>query len=227
MYHEKINRERNMAFVTVWSTPRVVLGVGMDGAGRCAMTVGDERRARSGARPGRAAVLAAAAATAAAVVMGGTISNVEAVGLEKGRLEKCRGDVPCISTTSVGNPSKFGPPWSYRPQTDDADTAWQALKVAVGANVDGGTIVEVSDGPKEYYLHAEFPSTWRGIDDVEFRLVKGDALVTYRSASREAIFIYPLQTPINTNKNKNRLEEIRRSLGWEEFAGEELYERSK
>lgn len=124
----------------------------------------------------------------------------------------------------MGNPSKFGPPWSYRPQTDDPDAAWNSLLQAVRDNPDGGEVVEVSSGPEQYYLRAEFPSTWRGIDDMEFRLVKSDALVTYRSASREAIFIYPLQTPINTNKNRNRLEDIRKALGWEELAGNELYE---
>lgn len=149
--------------------------------------------------------------------------NAHAYGLEGGRLAKCRGDVPCISTSSVGNPSKFGPPWSYQPQTDDADLAWQSLKRAIQSNKDNGIIVESMDGPNDYYLRAEFPSTWKGIDDIEFRLLKSDALVTYRSASREAIFIYPLQTPINTNKNKTRLEQIRQSLGWEEFAGNELY----
>lgn len=148
---------------------------------------------------------------------------VHAFGLEAGRLAKCRGDVPCISTSSVGNPSKFGPPWSYQPQTDDPDVAWRALKSAVLSNRDPGVIVESVDGPQLYYMRAEFPSTWKGIDDVEFRLITTDALVTYRSASREAIFIYPLQTPINTNKNKNRLEEIRNFLGWEEFEASQIY----
>lgn len=119
----------------------------------------------------------------------------------------------------MGNPSKFGPPWSYQPETDDADVAWASLKEAVAASKDKGQIVEVSDGPGEYYLRAEFPSSFKGTDDVEFRLMKKDSLVTYRSASREAIFLYPLQTPINTDKNKTRLLDIRQALGWEEFAG--------
>lgn len=152
-----------------------------------------------------------------------TVSGASGYGLEEGRLEKCRGDVPCISTTSVGNPGKFGPPWSYQPQTGDADEAWASLKEAIKQNNDNGSIVEQRDGPDVYYLHAEFPSSWRGVDDVEFRLVKADSLVSYRSASREAIFIYPLQTPVNTNKNRTRLEDIRLALGWEEFDGSHLY----
>lgn len=143
----------------------------------------------------------------------------DAYGLFNGRLEKCRGDLPCISTSSVGNPSKFGPPWSFQPETDDPDIAWASLKSAIQQSKDSGKIVDVSDGPEVYYLRAEFPSAFRGVDDVEFRMVKEDALVTYRSASREAIYVYPLQTPINTDKNRTRLLDIRRALGWEEFAG--------
>lgn len=161
--------------------------------------------------------VALAAAVAAIAVSGSDAAH--SYGLAKGRLEKCRGDIPCVSTTSVGNPSKFGPPWSYQPQTDDADLAWAALKKAVAENRDKGSIVEAVDGPEEYYLRAEFPSSFKGTDDLEFRLLKKDAIVTYRSASREAIFIYPLQTPINTDKNKTRLLDIRQALGWEEFDG--------
>lgn len=170
----------------------------------------------------RQALVTGAAMSLAAASM--HVDSAQAYGLTNGRLEKCRGDMPCISTTSVGNPVKFGPPWSYQPLTDDADVAWAALKRAIEQNRDRGSIVESIDGPAEYYLRAEFPSSFRGIDDVEFRLVRNDALVTYRSASREAIFIYPLQTPINTDKNRTRLEEIRAALGWEEFGGAELYE---
>lgn len=162
------------------------------------------------------------AALTAAAIAAGTFcfaNNAGAYGMASGRLEKCRGDIPCVSTTSVGNPSKFGPPWSYQPETDNADTAWTSLKHALTENQDKGTIVESIDGPDEYYLRAEFPSSVRGIDDVEFRLMKKDALVTYRSAAREAIFIYPLQTPIDFGKNKNRLLDIRTTLGWEEFSG--------
>jgi len=158
-----------------------------------------------------------------AAVAANSIDPANAFGLIKGRLEKCRGDTPCVSTTSVGNPVKFGPPWSYQPQTDNADVAWMALKRAIESSRDNGSIKESIDGPDEYYLRAEFPSSFRGIDDVEFRLIKEDDLVTYRSASREAIFIYPLQTPINTDKNKTRLLDIRQSLGWEEFGGYNLF----
>lgn len=185
---------------------------------------GAEARSSLVARAGgiaRGAGVAMIGLAAAAALQG--MENAEAYGLVKGRLEKCRGDMPCISTTSVGNPSKFGPPWSYQPETDDANVAWQSLKRAVGENRDKGKIVEAIDGPDEYYLRAEFPSSFKGTDDVEFRLLTKDSLVTYRSASREAFFLYPLQTPVNTDKNKTRLVDIRQQLGWEEFAGFNLF----
>jgi hypothetical protein len=109
---------------------------------------------------------AATAALAAALLASGLPNASLATGLNSaGRLEKCRGDEACISTSSVGNPSKFGAPWTFEPQTSDADTAWAALKESVRANKDKGEIVDVSDGPKAFYLRAEFPSSFgRGIE---------------------------------------------------------------
>lgn len=80
------------------------------------------------------------------------------------RFPKCRGDEACISTSSVANPSKFGPPWTYEPQTNDPSVAWASLKEAVQKNNDKGTVVESRDGPNDYYLRAEFPSFLRGIE---------------------------------------------------------------
>lgn len=165
-----------------------------------------------------AAAVAAAAATLAVL---SSPDIALAYGLTRdGRLEKCRGDEACVSTSSVSNPSKFGPPWTYEPQTNSAAEAWSALKVAVTTCKDSGTIVESRDGPKDFYLRAEFPSFAKGIDDVEFRLVPDDYLVTVRSCSREAVFIYPLQTPIDNGKNKSRLKDIRTILGWGELDGD-------
>lgn len=141
----------------------------------------------------------------------------------EGRLDRCKGDEACISTSSVGNPVKFAPPWTYESQTFDADTAWASLKQAILQIKDPGIIVESRDGPTDFYVRAEFPSFTlfgKGIDDVEFKLLPADKIVTVRSASREAIFIYPIQTPINTGKNKTRLQNIRTVLGWPELDGQ-------
>lgn len=163
------------------------------------------------------------AATAVGVIAASIVTCADPTlgyGLVDGRLQKCRGDDPCVSTTSVGNPTKFGAPWSYTTQTDDGDVAWESLKQAVAKNSDGGTIVDISEDPSSstYYLRAEFPSFIRGIDDVEFKLMKKDKLVLYRSSAREPIYVYPIQAPINSNKNRTRLADIRDALGWVEDA---------
>lgn len=160
----------------------------------------------------------ASAATAALVAL--LLTTAPAPTFAAPRLEKCAGDSACVSTSSVNNPSKFAPPWTYETATSSADQAWASLKAAVSSSPDNGVIVDASDGPDDYYLRAEFPSYLRGTDDVEFRLMSNDSLVTVRSCSREAIFIYPIQAPINTGKNKTRLEAIRTSLGWPQLDGE-------
>jgi hypothetical protein len=104
---------------------------------------------------------------AAAAVLLTDPSGACAYGLTSaGRVEKCRGDEACISTSSVSNPSKFGPPWTFAPQTSDPAEAWAALKNAVESNPDHGRIVESLNGPDVFYLRAEFPSFPKGIEYV-------------------------------------------------------------
>lgn len=162
-----------------------------------------------------------AAAALAAAAMGVAVTSVDAYGLEKGRLQKCIGDQPCVSSTSVGNPSKFGPPWTFEPETDDAGIAWDSLKRALLAHKDAGRIVELWEDADICYLRAEFPSFLRGVDDVEMRLIKKDKLVTYRSSARDPIYLYPIQTPLNNDGNRTRLADIRTALGWAELGGDD------
>jgi len=164
---------------------------------------------------------AAGAAAAALLLSGCSVLPAHGYGLiDGGRLEKCRGDVPCVSTSSVGSPGKFGAPWTFSPETNDFDTAWESLKGAVETNELEGKIVELEESASMpyYYMRAEFPGFIRGIDDLEFKLVKEDKLVTYRSSSREAIFVYPIQTPVDGGRNRARLLNIRNKLGWVEDA---------
>lgn len=164
-------------------------------------------------RPTRHLVVLAAA-TAAATFLTMDMSTANALQKEV-HLAKCRGDVACVSTTSVGNPGKFAPPWRYSFVTPNADVAWAALKDVVGS-ARGAHVVQCEDGPDTYYLKAEFVG---GIDegqDVEFSLLKKDGVVGFRSASRKAVFVYPFQTPIGGESNKRRLNDFRVQLGWPE-----------
>jgi len=114
-------------------------------------------------------------------------------------------------------------PWSYLTETSDPSKAWKSLVAAVKAVDPRVTIVRLEDG----YLHATVPTQQpppglvpadASLDDLEFVLRPDDNLVLFRSASRAAIFVYPLTQPVSDrNSNRNRLEAIRDALGWQEL----------
>lgn len=173
----------------------------------------------------------------AATVTGGaskrcrTVSNPAATtvtclnfGVREGRLSGCGADEACVASSAVSNPSKFSPPWSpssLSPEATDPQRAWRSVVGAVEEQP-GLTVAERDDA--RFYLRATAVAAVPadGQDDIEFLLRvdsgagAGPPRALFRSATRQSVYVYPLQQPVpNQQSHAERLEAIRLRLGWE------------
>jgi len=133
---------------------------------------------------------------------------------------------------------RYAPPWRPLSQQElgDGARAWRSVVAAV-AEQPGLKIVEQND--ERRYLRATGVSAVPpdGTDDVEFVLRDdGGIRLLYRSATRQSIFLYPLQQPVaNQQSHQERLIAIRRRMGWEEaglpsdgrYLDQQMHERYK
>mmetsp|Transcript_5419 Transcript_5419/g.10655 ORF Transcript_5419/g.10655 Transcript_5419/m.10655 type:complete len:243 (-) Transcript_5419:80-808(-) len=184
------------------SSSLIVIPDGVPGAGAASVTGDSRRRCTTVSDPSK------------------TIVTCRGFGLSsEGRVGGCAADEACVATSAVLNPSKYGPPWRPLSTLEDIDRAraWRAVVSAV-TDEPGLTIVEQDDAVP--YLRAEAQSTVPpdGTDDVEFVLRDDSGVrLLYRSATRQSVFLYPLQQPVaNQQSHIKRLASIRERLGWAE-----------
>lgn len=113
----------------------------------------------------------------------------------------------------IFNTPSFIPPLMAR----SARVAWvDLIRALQGMESTGVKVVEIDND--NYYVRAEAPSKVppNGIDDLEFVFLPNDGLVLYRSASRDSVYVYPVQQPLSDQEtNRERLKQIRLSLGWD------------
>ncbi|GKZ01267.1 hypothetical protein MPSEU_001077700 [Mayamaea pseudoterrestris] len=122
-----------------------------------------------------------------------------------------------VSSSAIKTPSRYVPPWTYLVQTSNDETAWKSLQKAI-ETVGGASIQKATST----YIYATAPSIAAvpgvdvSLDDLEFLLRPTDHVVLVRSVSRTSVFLYPLTQPVSDkDSNRERLERIRNSLGWD------------
>lgn len=133
-----------------------------------------------------------------------------------------------VSTSAIRNPAAYMAPWSYLPETSNANTAWESLMAALQQQQSPPLQLDRDVRTDTYYyLHATIPTPQQPpgsggvmlVDDVEFVLRPDENLVLFRSASRTSIFVYPLLQPVSDRQShRKRLQALRQRLGWSELS---------
>jgi len=135
-------------------------------------------------------------------------------GLKKGRLLVCKSKSNCISSSSITSlDGKYGIPWKFTKEPKDE---YNELLNIIKSN----KLLKLIDNNNDLlYIHVEAKSSIPigGIDDIEFLINPLDKIITYRSNSRELVFAGTDPIP-DGGSNKNRLEEIKRSLNVQEMS---------
>ena len=92
-------------------------------------------------------------------------------------------------------------------------TQEQSQKQPKGREVEGRTILSPISSSDQKLSSASSQKT--NLDDIEFLFNPKEGIVSYRVASRQSIFIYPLQQPIQDRKVMDqRLKLVKDQLGW-------------
>ncbi|CAM9723900.1 unnamed protein product, partial [Sphacelaria rigidula] len=160
----------------------------------------------------RGGAIAAAAAGLLTSLAGASIAGAET----PASLPSCPTEGNCVSSSSfkLVMQEKYLAPWYFADDKADPKDAFSKLEDAVQKDANLKT---VETDAEKFYLRAVARSAVPpdGFDKVEFLLRPEDGLVTFRSSSQKNVYAGPVIVG-DGGSNRNRLEALRRRLGWPE-----------
>ena len=138
------------------------------------------------------------------------------LGVDKSGLLK-----PCISSTAEcissqdDRPFCFSPPWGYEGNMINA----KKKLILQLKNIKECNILYNSDdiNDNDRYIKAQFIDISKNIDEIEFYFTPNDYTIQFRSYRKINNPLNNQFTFLNNNSNRNRLEKLRLSLGFEEI----------